>query len=334
MRYRLALLPVLFVLAACGVTRGEDSASDGSSTTIEETAGTSVQSSTSTPTTAGSPATTAAAGDVAVTIEFGDGSSAELLHGALNDIVGPTQDNIEFVTLVYRGVVPPGFDATVLSQSVLSNVMANELSKLDATTTADDFDEAKTVLFDQLAGLLVGSADTDADLDRLYSEVPYLPFIVELQARRIALRDRLVETASDDLVDPCVRHILVSTEAEGDELQVELAAGADFAALAAERSTGPSGPTGGDLGCAPAATYVAEFAAAVEEAEVGEFVGPIETEFGWHVIVVERYEARQVDGDQLAGDRLIAGLAAATITVDDRVGQWDTEQLTIIAVGS
>ncbi len=51
-----------------------------------------------------------------------------------------------------------------------------------------------------------------------------------------------------------------------------------------EHSTGPSGPNGGVLGWFGKGTMVPEFQNAVEEMETGEVAGPIETQFGWHVI--------------------------------------------------
>jgi peptidyl-prolyl cis-trans isomerase C len=166
---------------------------------------------------------------------------------------------------------------------------------------------------------------------RLYEEVPYVPFLAELQARQIALSNQLAAGAGEGEGDPCVRHILVETEDEADEILVELAADGDFATLAAERSTGPTGPNGGDLGCAPSAGYVPEFAEAIDAAELGEYVGPIQTEFGWHVLIVDSY---QVDGDTLANEAIRAGLSSVTVEVDERIGEWSTEQLIVVPVGS
>lgn len=332
MRKRLVLLTTALLLAsACGVSRDGDTVAERTTTSAAVSDDTTSDETTSetTVTTAApaAPNTTAAAGEVAVTVQFADGSSSEVLHGALNDIVGPTTVNDEFVALVYQGQVPPGFDAIVLSQTVLGEVLANELSTRDTETTTADRDEAELLLVQQLEGLLATSPDPAADAERLITEVPYLPFIVELQARQIALSNQLAATAQPGEGNPCVRHILVETEAEGDDLQAELADGADFAELAIERSTGPTGPDGGDLGCAPASNYVPEFAAAVEESELGVPIGPVETQFGWHVLLVESYE---VNGDQLAQDVLNEGLIGAAIDVDERVGAWDVDRLTII----
>lgn len=346
MRYRPAflLLALALVGASCGQSRdaadtsriddaaGAVSADSGEGEGEDNTGGeaqTDTSAVTTPPSTA--PATTAPAGDVAVSVDYGDGSSSEFLHGELNDIVVPTRENEEFVALVYQGSVPPGFDAVVLSQSVIAGVMDNELAKLDAEPTPEVVDEARTLLFGQLEQLMVASTDPTAEVERLYGEVPYLPFIVSLQARQIALSEALAASAPEDDGAPCVRHILLENEADATSVLDELSGGGDFAVLAAERSVGPTGPDGGDLGCAPASNYVPEFATAVTEAELGEFVGPVETQFGWHVIVVDRFE---VNGDQLAQEQLTEGLTDATVTVDERVGLWDTERLTIVPVGS
>lgn len=79
-------------------------------------------------------------------------------------------------------------------------------------------------------------------------------------------------------------HILVETEEEAQALIEELNGGADFAELAKEKSTGPSGPTGGELGWFGLGMMVEPFEAAVVEMEVGDISAPVQTQFGWHVL--------------------------------------------------
>jgi len=79
-------------------------------------------------------------------------------------------------------------------------------------------------------------------------------------------------------------HILVETEEEAASLIEELRDGADFAALAKEHSTGPSGAGGGDLGWFATGTMVAPFEEAVADLEPGTISAPVKTQFGWHVI--------------------------------------------------
>ena len=79
-------------------------------------------------------------------------------------------------------------------------------------------------------------------------------------------------------------HILVKTEDEAKEIVKELEAGADFAKLAQEKSTGPSGPTGGALGWFGKGMMVAPFEEAVIAMKDGDISAPVQTQFGWHVI--------------------------------------------------
>jgi peptidyl-prolyl cis-trans isomerase C len=79
-------------------------------------------------------------------------------------------------------------------------------------------------------------------------------------------------------------HILVETEDEAKALVTDLEGGADFAALAKEKSTGPSGPNGGDLGWSAQGRMVPAFETAMMALDVGAISGPVQTQFGWHVI--------------------------------------------------
>ena len=83
-------------------------------------------------------------------------------------------------------------------------------------------------------------------------------------------------------------HILVETQGKAVDLIAQLEGGADFAELAKENSTGPSGPSGGDLGWFPPDRMVAEFSEAVQALADGAYTQvPVQTQFGWHVILRE-----------------------------------------------
>ncbi|MDF1728681.1 MAG: peptidylprolyl isomerase [Sulfitobacter sp.] len=92
-------------------------------------------------------------------------------------------------------------------------------------------------------------------------------------------------------------HILVETEEEALAIQTELAEGADFAAVAREKSTGPSGPGGGSLGWFGKGMMVPTFEQAVVGMEAGEVSDPVQTQFGWHVIKLN--ETRQKEAPAL-----------------------------------
>lgn len=124
------------------------------------------------------------------------------------------------------------------------------------------------------------------------------------------------------------RHILVATEDEARAIISELQSGADFITLAKEKSTGPSGPNGGDLGYFGRGAMVPSFENAAFATPTGQITTePVQTQFGWHVITVEdRRTSEPPSFEQLQGQiqqnlanqslaRIIEGLRApAAIT--------------------
>ena len=102
--------------------------------------------------------------------------------------------------------------------------------------------------------------------------------------------DQLKEAEGFTQEEVRARHILVGSEKEAKEVIAELEGGAEFTALAEDRSIGPSAPQGGDLGFFRREQMVPEFAEAAFALEAGEYTQePVQTQFGWHVIeVLER----------------------------------------------
>jgi len=88
-------------------------------------------------------------------------------------------------------------------------------------------------------------------------------------------------------------HILVETEAEAKKLIEEIEGGANFASLAQEHSTGPSGPSGGDLGWFGDGVMVPEFFDAVAALGEGGVSAPVQTQFGWHVIQLKETRIKE-----------------------------------------
>jgi peptidyl-prolyl cis-trans isomerase C len=84
------------------------------------------------------------------------------------------------------------------------------------------------------------------------------------------------------------RHILVDTEAECQKLKDEIANGAKFETVAQAHSKCPSSRDGGNLGEFGPGQMVPEFDKAVFSSDVGEVVGPIQTQFGWHLLEVTK----------------------------------------------
>jgi peptidyl-prolyl cis-trans isomerase C len=84
----------------------------------------------------------------------------------------------------------------------------------------------------------------------------------------------------------CARHILVESEALCLELKSEIEQGADFAELAKKHSSCPSGQDGGDLGEFGPGMMVPEFDKVVFSAPINQVQGPVQTQFGYHLLEV------------------------------------------------
>lgn len=129
-------------------------------------------------------------------------------------------------------------------------------------------------------------------LERLKSQMVQQAYLRDEIADRVTedkIREAYEKRLETMTQEPEVRarHILVKTEDEAEALLRELSDGASFEDLARDKSTGPSGPQGGDLGYFVAGTMVPEFSEAAFSMEPGEVSAPVQTDFGWHVIKVE-----------------------------------------------
>ncbi|MDH3732362.1 MAG: peptidylprolyl isomerase [Gemmatimonadota bacterium] len=82
------------------------------------------------------------------------------------------------------------------------------------------------------------------------------------------------------------RHILVDSAETAESLKTEIEGGADFGDMARQHSSCPSSRDGGDLGGFGPGMMVPEFDEVVFSAEVGKTHGPVQTQFGYHLIEI------------------------------------------------
>ena len=139
-------------------------------------------------------------------------------------------------------------------------------------------------------------ADSEENFRSYFTRAGIAESAVNSFFERMALESLLTEElAGDDssLLYADARHILVESEEKALEALRALQNGESFADLAGAISmdTG-SGYRGGELGEAYVGNYVPEFRQAIEAAEIGELTGPIESEFGFHIIQVRSKEER------------------------------------------
>jgi parvulin-like peptidyl-prolyl isomerase len=139
----------------------------------------------------------------------------------------------------------------------------------------------------------------------------------------------------------CTAQILVESEEDARAVLDELAAGADFADVAGERSIDTvSGSEGGVIPCEPAATfvesYVPEYVDGALAAEVGVPTEPVLSQFGYHIILVRPYDDVADEGiDEIYNDpnlRFRRLVDDADVYVDPRVGTFDPA-VGIVSIG-
>jgi peptidyl-prolyl cis-trans isomerase D len=171
------------------------------------------------------------------------------------------------------------------TQEVVEPTLTPQPTVVEPTLSSDEVRENFTSSQDNyrtyFASAGLGSHTVDAFFER--------------QALETLLADN-VFGETDTLLFADVRHILVEGEETALEVMDALQNGESFADLARAVSTDTgSGSRGGELGDSYVGNYVPEFRAAVETAEVGELVGPVESEFGFHIIQVRSREERSGD---------------------------------------
>jgi peptidyl-prolyl cis-trans isomerase C len=125
----------------------------------------------------------------------------------------------------------------------------------------------------------------------------------------------------------CVRHILFNKDQKekAEDIKQQLENGGDFAKLAKEHSQDPgSAENGGDLGCLGKGETVPEFEQAAFGAEQGEIVGPVQTEFGYHILQVTDVKPEQTRSLQEVESQIRSQLA--TEKQSEAFNKWIEEQ--------
>ncbi|MEM7295031.1 MAG: peptidylprolyl isomerase [Pseudomonadota bacterium] len=159
----------------------------------------------------------------------------------------------------------------LMDQLVRQELISQSFGEMPAWAQAAVENEARNLRTGMAIDVLIRDSISDADLKERYeAEFGIDPTALEYNAS----------------------HILVETEEEAVEIIEELNGGADFAALAQDRSTGPSGAQGGSLGWFGKGMMVPPFEAAVVALEAGALgQDPVQTQFGWHVIQLNETRA-------------------------------------------
>lgn len=328
-RFPAALAALAMAAAACG----GGSQSDPTTTTTTAAA----PAATDAPATAVSEPTTAA--PAATEAESENRGPVYLQAATVNGEPIGMDDVTRLVTTSGDTMSPERF-AQILASVILGRIMYGQARSQLGVDLPDDEVETQIAALVQQSGL---SREEFLEQNEVTEEgLAYFVGVGMLQ-ERIAealaaaapppteqeIQEIYGEQPAASYTEVCSSHILLETESEAQAALERARAGEDFAALAMELSTGPSGPGGGDLGCSPASTYVTEFAEATLTAPLGEAVGPVQTQFGWHVISVRK---RTVPPDPRAlwEEWWGGAITGAAVEVEPEYGQWTPQQPFVI----
>lgn len=202
---------------------------------------------------------------------------------------------------------------------------------------------------------LVAEFSPTATLDEYLESANASEAGIRLYARQLIIQQAIEDELADDYTKPtaddaaaeladfpldwtevCSAHILVATKEEAEAVMTRLEDGEDFGELATELSidTG-SGANAGDLGCVSPAGFVPEFAEAAMNAEIGTRTDPVESEYGYHIILVSsRTTAEEADVLEYLDSTakfgvvdawFIGSVEAANVVIADSVGVWVTD---------
>lgn len=198
--------------------------------------------------------------------EEGRGMIEEIRRGVLEQII---EENLLIEEARAKGVLPTQEEVDEVLQELKGQYSEEEFAKQleELNWTEKDFEDyfypqiVERNVFDYVTGDIIATEEEIVDF---------------------------YEEHKNELASVWARHILVETEEEALDVIAELDNGADFAALAQERSLDGSAAAGGDLGYFGRGRMVPEFEAEAFSLAVGEYSSePVESQFGFHVILVE-----------------------------------------------
>lgn len=291
---------------------------------------------------------------------------------ALEDELQAIQGNEAYVEQVQQGgfqVLGSGsgtltndFVGRVLTRQIFLFLVHEELERKKLSITAAELDRSHQAVVESVGGEAVFDKfpkSYQETLKRRDAEVAKLQ--AALTGDEVTAEDirAFYDANQQQFAQTCVSHILFgvadattgqldqeATAAQADRIRGEAAAakaeidaGADFAAIAAQRSVDTSNKdSGGDLECGPAGRFVPEFETAMDATPVGAVSDPVQTQFGFHLIKVTDRKAQsleeatpqiqqQLEGEGQAefSDFLQEAVEKAKISVNPRYGRFSKD---------
>jgi parvulin-like peptidyl-prolyl isomerase len=260
-------------------------------------------------------------------IQITDAEVEELTIGSEDDV---STDGEEYRNLLTNSIVTTAMVSTAQARLGLEDLSTREASDAFLSQASQQDIE------------LIGRVASNPELTEHAVDL----VIVQLNVRETVKRKLATETEflqdvwqndQNLLMQVCARHVLVATEEEAITARDRFEAGEDFSDLATELSLDTQSP-GGALPCPSRPDdFLQPFSSVVATAPVGVVAGPVETQFGWHIVLVDSREFPQ-SLDELAEDPLRwlppsiidsawigwinEALEASDIVVRSQIGTW------------
>lgn len=237
--------------------------------------------------------------------------------------------------------------AELLTGLIQSRLLRQAAEKEGVSVTSEDVQEQRDQIVQQVGGeeafqqLLEQNQLTEQQVTEQLRNRALQEAVGQALASEREVTDEELQTAYEQQIEggnPRASHILVDTEEKAEKIMQRLEEGADFNELAREESQDPTAErNGGGLGEISRGQTVPAFEEALFNAEPGELVGPVETEFGFHVIKrneppsleqVEdqlREQVREEQARVAVQEFLLERAQEADVRVNPRFGQWDEQ---------
>ena len=233
--------------------------------------------------------------------------------------VAATVDGVEITDDDIAGLTTDSEGAASADAEQYRNLLTNSIVTVAMVTAAEeDFGLEDLSSKEATDAYLAQATEQDiALIGRVASNPALTPDAIELVMVQLNVRESVKEQLAGEteflqdvwqsnqnlLIQACARHLLVETEDEANAAKVQLESGEDFSTLATELSLDTQSP-GGALPCPSRPDdFLQPFSSVVATAPVGELAGPVETQFGWHIVLVDSRESPQ-SLDELSQDPL------------------------------
>ncbi len=214
--------------------------------------------------------------------------------------VGETEITLGEV-IIARAALPPQYAQLpnevlfngLIDQLVQQQLLADEMGTANARIEYTLSNERRALMAADVVTGIAETAITEEDIQAIYDE-------------------RYTNAA--DIPEFNASHILTDTQEDAAAAKARIDAGEEFAAVAQEVSTGPTGVNGGNLGWFGLGAMVPEFEQQIVSLDVGAVSEPFETQFGWHIATLNEERAQPKPALEQVRGQLAAELQEAAVT--------------------